>query len=196
MQKLNCPTTIKLWERSLKSDYWSRMCLEKMKFDPGAVCLIVPAKAKKLPTEGEAAASSSAAGAATAATSATASSGRKEYHASQQPLMVFPMEVTNGASNVFKTIHGGMLTSLVDITTSLHLTHYFRPEPVGHVSVSISTQFMKAASCETKIHAVTRLDKVGKSTAFMSVKFVDAEDHTIIYATGTHVEAIKRRLDF
>lgn len=87
-------------------------------------------------------------------------------------LMLFPFRVTLPTTNVFGTLHGGMLMTMVDLCTSLHIGERLLPAKPGHVSVNLSTNFITAAQQEDTLVAVTRIDKIGKRLAYTSVDFL------------------------
>lgn len=87
-------------------------------------------------------------------------------------LLLFPFTVTMATTNVFGTLHGGMLMTLVDMCTSFHIGERLLPAMPGHVSVNLSTSFITAAKKDDRVIAVCRVDKLGKRLAYTSVDFL------------------------
>jgi uncharacterized protein (TIGR00369 family) len=87
-------------------------------------------------------------------------------------LLLFPFTVTMATTNVFGTLHGGMLMTMVDMCTSFHIAERLLPAMPGHVSVNLSTSFITAAKKDDRVIAVCRVDKLGKKLAYTSVDFL------------------------
>jgi uncharacterized protein (TIGR00369 family) len=87
-------------------------------------------------------------------------------------LLLFPFTVTMASTNVFGTLHGGMLMTLVDVCTSFHIAERLLPNMPGHVSINLSTSFITAAKKDDRVVAVCRVDKLGKRIAYTSVDFL------------------------
>lgn len=99
-------------------------------------------------------------------------------------LMIFPFTVTMPSTNVFGTLHGGMLMTLIDMCTSFHIAERLLPNMPGHVSVNLSSSFITAAKKDDRVIAVCRVDKLGKRLAYTSVDFLlDAPSPTIAAMT-------------
>ena len=126
-------------------------------------------------------------------------------------LMLFPFTVESGATNVFGTTHGGMLMTLLDMFTSLHICERLLPETNGHVSVNLNMNFVAAAKKGDKLVGVTRVDKQGKRLVYTTADFfldvphpVGAPTHSVStmdelnamineyprIASGSHVKSI------
>lgn len=131
-------------------------------------------------------------------------------------LMLFPFTVTMASSNVFGTLHGGMLMTLVDMCTSFHIAEQLLPQKYGHVSVNLSTNFLTAAQKDAPLVAVTRVEKLGSRLVYTSVDILldlpnaatvgrthpDTADgveamlreYTVV-ANGKHVKSILKKVE-
>lgn len=86
-------------------------------------------------------------------------------------LLLFPFQVTMPSTNVFGTLHGGMLMTMVDMCTSFHIAERLLPGFPGHVSVNLSTNFITAAKRDDRVVAACRVDKMGKRLVYTSIDF-------------------------
>jgi uncharacterized protein (TIGR00369 family) len=102
-------------------------------------------------------------------------------------LMVFPMIVLQESTNVFSTLHGGALLSLVDVLTSLHYDHVTQPR-VEHVTSHLNTQFLKAVPLGQELAAVTSVRRQGRTT-FMHVEFMPPNSYAIPPGTVASADA-------
>ena len=89
-------------------------------------------------------------------------------------LLAMPIKVTKSSANVFGTMHGGMLLTLVDDCTSFHIIDRLLPKCPGHVSVQLSGNFVSSASVGDEILAVSKIDKLGRSLVYTSIAFYKA----------------------
>mgnify|MGYP001563460822 FL=1 len=123
----------------------------------------------------------------------------------------FHLKCCTGATNIFGTMHGGVLLTLTDILTSMHMMHdSVQPESVSvgdgcrasrhpatltslplHVSVSLSTKFVAAVPEASSVIAVTELSKVGKRLIYSNVEFASSDG--VVFAVGNHVKSLMAR---
>lgn len=87
-------------------------------------------------------------------------------------LMLFPFTVESGATNVFGTTHGGLLMTLLDMFSSLHICERLLPGTNGHVSVNLNMNFIAAAKKGDKVVGVTKVGKQGKRLVYTDVDFL------------------------
>lgn len=102
-------------------------------------------------------------------------------------LMAFPLVVTEGSSNVFGTMHGGMTATLVDIVTSCHLAEYLYPSPLAHVTSTLSTQYVAAAKKGAPLVAISQISKAGKRLASVSLQIIEEPSSAEMDAFQAHV---------
>lgn len=97
-------------------------------------------------------------------------------------LMAFPFTITpavcdeNGESDVNKhTMTTGAFTSLLDTTTSMHITESLKPSIERHVSVNIQVNLLSPISLGERVVLISKLDKLGKRLAYMSATLLRDE---------------------
>lgn len=100
--------------------------------------------------------------------------------------MLFPFSVTNASSNIFGACHGGSIFAMVDVFTSMALCAALLPETPPHLSLAIDVQYYSAAKVGTKVVARTFVDRIGKTTALISIDFVEAARPDFLFASGSH----------
>ncbi|CAF1025729.1 unnamed protein product [Didymodactylos carnosus] len=83
------------------------------------------------------------------------------------------------------TMHGGMVTSLVDTVSTLALEST-KNHPIG-VSVDLSVSFLKAAKPGETIIIDAETIKLGKTLAFLNVELRNKKTNELI-ATGKHTK--------
>ena len=97
-----------------------------------------------------------------------------QAHASRDgTTLAFPMLCTNGAANVFNTMHGGELLSLVDMVTSLHFVHSVAGDK-PHATSHLGTQFLRAVPVGAELVALTTMRREGR-TGFVDTRLVPME---------------------
>ena len=100
--------------------------------------------------------------------------------------LTFPFHVTEMACNGVGSCHGGVLSSLADVFTTVHL---WGLEPGRkHVSVNLELDFMCAALTNTRVQCNTVVMRRGKKLAFTSFSFVDERTGQLL-AKGSHTKA-------
>ena len=90
-------------------------------------------------------------------------------HCGGRTVMAFPMTVAQQSTNVFGTLHGGALMSLLDCCTTLHLAYTHSGE-FGHPSVDLSMGFVASAQQGDQLVAITRMDHSSASLVHMSME--------------------------
>ncbi|BHF72523.1 hypothetical protein SprV_0401559000 [Sparganum proliferum] len=93
-------------------------------------------------------------------------------------------QVTKETSNSFHTLHGGYIASLVDFLSSVDLMRRGR---LAHVSVELSTSYVKAAKMNSWISAESYILKQGKTLAFCEVSLFDEASGSLL-AKGKHTK--------
>lgn len=100
---------------------------------------------------------------------------------------VCEVDVTDGLQNAYKTLHGGAITTLVDIVGTLALLS-LDPTRAG-VSVELNVSFASAAKAGETVVVEGRVLKAGKKLGFTEVDVRRASDGALI-ATGRHTKAL------
>lgn len=98
---------------------------------------------------------------------------------------VFP--VTDASSNAYGTLHGGCVTTLVDVVGTMAL---LSQDPLrAGVSVELSTSFTAAAKSGDSVRCVGRVTKMGRKLGFTQVDLYRVSDGTLA-ASGRHTKAL------
>lgn len=95
------------------------------------------------------------------------------------------LDVGESVCNAYGTLHGGCVTTLVDVVGTLAILAQ-DPTRAG-VSVEISTSFMTAAEQGDRVRCVGKLLKGGKRLAFTQVDLYRKSDGKLI-ASGRHTK--------
>ncbi|ORX55904.1 Thioesterase/thiol ester dehydrase-isomerase [Piromyces finnis] len=86
-------------------------------------------------------------------------------------------------------LHGGFISSLIDVVGSLSVTS-FGEKYSKHVSADINVSFMRGAKVGDEIFVEARCEKLGRSLAFTVVELYNGKTKNII-AEGRHTKFIK-----
>lgn len=89
--------------------------------------------------------------------------------------------------NSYGTLHGGAISSLIDIVGTMALLA--KDHKRGGVSVDLNLNFLKAAKTGEKVIARGRVLKLGKTLGFTQVDVLAADGLTLL-ATGRHTKAM------
>lgn len=100
--------------------------------------------------------------------------------------LIFPFLVTADACNGVGSCHGGVLSSLADVFTTVHLWG-LEPER-KHVSVNLDVNFLAAAFKDSTVECHTTVSRMGKRLSFTDFRFIDVNSQKLL-ATGTHNKA-------
>jgi acyl-coenzyme A thioesterase 13 len=96
------------------------------------------------------------------------------------------VRVTPSAVNMFDTMHGGCLATLVDVvSTAALVTVTGKPG----VSVSITMNYVRAGAKDAELEVRSRVAKHGKRLATMITDVVDVASGELC-VTGTHVKSM------
>ena len=87
--------------------------------------------------------------------------------------------------NVYDTVHGGIISSLIDITTSLEV---MKVHENHGVSVDLSVQYIRALSTTFTLEPI--VEKIGKSLIFTSCQVYDSNRR--LAAVGRHIKMYKK----
>lgn len=89
--------------------------------------------------------------------------------------------------NSYGTLHGGAISSLVDIVGTMALLA--KDHTRGGVSVDLNVTYLKAAKVGETVKVRGRVLRLGKSLGFTQVD-IFASDAVTILATGRHTKAM------
>jgi acyl-coenzyme A thioesterase 13 len=97
------------------------------------------------------------------------------------------LTVDHRHENSYGTLHGGAITSLVDIVGTMALLA--KDHKRGGVSVDLNVSFVKAAKTGDTVRIRGRVLKLGKTLGFTQVDVLAADGVTLL-ATGRHTKAM------
>ena len=102
--------------------------------------------------------------------------------------VLFKFRVTEDLCNVFNTMHGGAVSTLIDVTTTIAISGL--DEGLRHnVSVDLSTQFINPIKIDSNVFVLCKIPKIGKNITY-SYADIFNEDNLNIAAKGTHIKAM------
>lgn len=90
--------------------------------------------------------------------------------------------------NIFGTLHGGLIATLVDIITSLAV--FAHPRQGKGVSVNLNVSYLKPAKLGDLIVIEGTTDKAGRTLAYLSCKIYHKESGDVV-ATASHCKYIR-----
>ena len=96
--------------------------------------------------------------------------------------MTVPQEMANPDGN----LHGGAITSIVDVSTTL-LIMTLDSQNRANVSAELSVSFLSAGPVNQDIFILAQIDRLGKQLAFSQAFITDAKYKTL--ATGKHIKS-------
>ena len=97
------------------------------------------------------------------------------------------MVVDEGVQNAYKTLHGGAVSTIVDVVGTIALLSIDATKP--GVSVDLNVSFATAAMASSTVQIEGKVLKMGKRLGFTTVD-IRREDGTLV-ATGRHTKAFK-----
>ena len=97
------------------------------------------------------------------------------------------MLVDEGVQNAYKTLHGGAVSTIVDVVGTMALLSIDATKP--GVSVDLNVSFATAAKASSIVQIEGKVLKMGKRLGFTTVD-IRREDGTLV-ATGRHTKAFK-----
>jgi len=101
--------------------------------------------------------------------------------------VVCRIPVTKGVQNAYSTLHGGAISTLVDVVGTMAILTE-KPTTPG-VSVELSVSFARAAKADEEVIVKGRVLKMGRSLAFTEVELLRADTLQLI-AKGKHTKAL------
>lgn len=84
-------------------------------------------------------------------------------------------------------MHGGCVATIIDVTTSL-LMLFQTDFATDHVSINLTTSFLKAINSGETVYALAKVSKKGKKVWFFSCELFN-EREELCYE-GTHIKTI------
>jgi uncharacterized protein (TIGR00369 family) len=102
--------------------------------------------------------------------------------------VVFKFKILKDMCNIQCTMHGGAISTLVDIATTVAISGMDRDQR-HNVSVELSTHFLNPIKIDSQILVHCKIPKIGKSLAYSYADIYDEEDMKLS-ASATHIKAM------
>ena len=102
--------------------------------------------------------------------------------------ILFKMEVSEDFCNSFNTMHGGAISTLIDITTTIAISG-FDNKLRHNVSAELSTYYLNPIRINSKILIHIRVPKIGKTLAYSHADIYEENDLKLC-VNGSHVKAM------
>jgi uncharacterized protein (TIGR00369 family) len=102
--------------------------------------------------------------------------------------ILFRLFVSNDFCNIQNTMHGGAISTLIDLTTTIAISGMDR-NLRHNVSVELSTYFLNPIKNNSSIIIHCKIPKIGKSLAYSYTDIYD-EESLKLCANGSHVKAM------
>lgn len=102
--------------------------------------------------------------------------------------ILFKMPVSEEFCNALNTMHGGAISTLIDITTTIAISGF--DNTLRHnVSVELSTYYLNPIKINSNLLVHVKVPKIGKSLAYSHAD-IYAEENLKMCANGSHVKAM------
>ncbi len=105
--------------------------------------------------------------------------------------VLFRMSVSEEFSNVLNTMHGGAISTLIDITTTIAISGFdknFRQ----NVSAELSTYYLNPIKINSHIIVHVKVPKIGKTLAYSHADIYE-EENLKLCVNGSHVKVMLER---
>jgi uncharacterized protein (TIGR00369 family) len=102
--------------------------------------------------------------------------------------IIFKMPVNKDLCNIQLTMHGGAISTLIDISTTIAISGMDR-NLRHNVSVELSTYFLNPIKISSNILILCKIPKIGKTLSYSYADIYD-EETLKLCANGSHVKAM------
>lgn len=102
--------------------------------------------------------------------------------------ILFKIPVNKDLCNIQNTMHGGAISTLIDIATTVAISGIDR-NLRHNVSVDLSTHFLYPIKIDSNIIIHCKIPKIGKSLSYSYAEIYD-EETLKLCANGTHIKAM------
>nr|XP_018902686.1 PREDICTED: acyl-coenzyme A thioesterase 13-like isoform X1 [Bemisia tabaci] len=105
--------------------------------------------------------------------------------------IVAEMKVEAEHLNVYNTLHGGLIATIVDVIPSLgHFTHPNGARGGSSATTNLDISYLNSAKVGDEIVITANTVKAGKTLAFLEAKITEKTSGKVI-ATATHIKFVK-----
>jgi uncharacterized protein (TIGR00369 family) len=105
--------------------------------------------------------------------------------------VVFKLKILNDMCNIQNTMHGGAISTLVDVATTIAISAIDK-DLRHNVSVELSTQFLNPIKINSQILIHCKIPKIGKNLAY-SYADIYEENEMKLCASATHIKAMMNK---
>lgn len=102
--------------------------------------------------------------------------------------IMFKLVIIKEYCNLLNTMHGGAISTLVDISTTIAISGIDK-DLRQNVSVDLSTQFLNPIKIDSEILIHCKIPKIGKTLAYSYVDIYNSEDLKKC-VTSSHIKAM------
>ncbi|KAJ3221714.1 hypothetical protein HK099_003203 [Clydaea vesicula] len=98
--------------------------------------------------------------------------------------------VDKNHANMYETLHGGSIASLVDIAGSLAIASKKTTDYTG-VSTDLSVSYVKGVKLGETVTIISKMQSNGKTLAYTTTEFLNDDNEVVAF--GSHTKFIKKR---
>jgi uncharacterized protein (TIGR00369 family) len=102
--------------------------------------------------------------------------------------VLFRLNVLDEFCNIQKTLHGGAIGTIIDITTTIAISSLDK-KTRKNVSVELSTHFINPIKLNSEILIYCKIPKIGKTLAYSYIDILDYESRKLM-SSGNHIKAM------
>jgi acyl-coenzyme A thioesterase 13 len=103
--------------------------------------------------------------------------------------VLFKLKVSDDMCNILKTMHGGAIATLIDITTTIAISGLDR-DLRQNVSVELSTHYLNSIKNDSEIAILCKVPKIGKTLAYSYAEIYEKDK---LLVTGNHIKAMMEK---
>lgn len=102
--------------------------------------------------------------------------------------VAFRYHVHKETLNYWGAMHGGAISTLIDIASTIAITALDRTNR-KNISIELSTNFLAPVTPDKDVFVLCKISKIGKTVAFSTVELIET-DHLKTIATASHTKAM------
>jgi acyl-coenzyme A thioesterase 13 len=102
--------------------------------------------------------------------------------------ILFKLRVLEENCNILKTMHGGAIATLIDVSTTVAITGLDK-DMRQNVSVELTTHYLNPIKSDTEILVLCKIPKIGKTLAYSYAEIYD-NDTLKLLVNGNHIKAM------
>ena len=111
-----------------------------------------------------------------------------KHQINQKNEVIFRMSVSDEFCNALNTMHGGAISTLIDITTTIAISG-FDKNLRQNVSAELSTYYLNPIKINSNILIHVKVPKIGKTLAYSHADIYEEENFKLC-VNGSHIKAM------